>query len=203
MKGWYKENYRHSLAAKGVKTNMFAKKRYNFVLNSLKGNRDTKLKIMNERGKLVSFKHWASSKGLEQGNRDDRRIGDTPDNIAAAGSTIFTSDMTKGMFLPKEIAAIPVPEQVTIPEPFQVPESSLLPMSQAVQSVVPAPLKEEVPMPVEPMAMAAEEQQAQPVEGGSQQMGSALSRPPETGIITTTGVPQWPSTLEDEERATA
>jgi hypothetical protein len=192
---------------------LYSKKRYDFVLNSLKGNRDIGLKILNERGKLVSFKHWAAAKGLETQNREDRRTGDTPDNIAAAGSTIFTSDMTRGMFKPKEIAAVPVPSQIEIPQPF--PE--LLPMSQAVESVIPAsskggayassreevyaPLRKEVPMPSEE-TLTAEEQQAQPVEGGPSEEGvSALSRPSEQ-IVVTSGVPQLPSTLEEEESAT-
>lgn len=72
MKGWYRDTWRHSLAAKGVRTSL--------VANSRKGFRATSDDLVYdpEKGRYVSARHRASALGIRTGNKREQKVGDTP-----------------------------------------------------------------------------------------------------------------------------
>jgi hypothetical protein len=141
--GWRQEAIRHSLAAKGLT------KRYSFVANSLKGNRskpwDPKF-VDPKTGEVKDLKKSLQAKGFETtGGREYRKVGDTPDYV---GGPV--------------IAATQVTELQTLPQAELIP-SQLTNVSGDTMPTVSIPENPEMDL----------EQQAQQVEGGPYDVGSA------------------------------
>jgi hypothetical protein len=196
FKGWYFDSYKHSLAAKGIRTSL--------VANSRKGNRSRPedLRWDPERQKYIDWRKRASALGFETGNKRKTLVGDTPNIVSPV-------NIYKKL---EPFRTFPVPEAPTPLAPISiVPE---VPEQIPLVPEVPAP-EMEIP-PAEALPYAEEEQQAQPVEGRPSLEVSASPRlmeekaaeegvgvekiieTPEGKEIVTSGVPQVPSPLAEE-----
>ena len=138
--GWYRESYRHSLAAKGVKTS----KRLAFVNNAAKGWRSNPndLKIVNEEGMVVDARKSAAARGIETFNkRRDERAPSFPESLDPKPQAVipgapegFGEELTPTAPLPE--SSLPLldaeqqaqqveggpPQEVTAPLPISEPE---------------------------------------------------------------------------------
>jgi hypothetical protein len=171
MKGWYRDNWRHSLAAKGIRTS--------FVANSRKGNysRPEDFRWDPERKKFVDWRKRASALGIETGNKRKTLVGNTPDIISPIN--VYERKL-------EPFRTIPVPE---------IPGANIAPIPElpSPEMEISAP-EMEIP-PAEALPSAEEEQQAQPVEGRPSEEESVPPR-----VLVTSGVPQVPSPLAEEIR---
>lgn len=131
--GWYRERYRHSLAAKGIKTS-----KIRLVNNAAKGWHSTPfdLKIVNEKGKVVDARKSAAARGVETFNkRRDERAPSFPESIDE-----------KPISPTEEFGQELIP---TAPIPETTSNSQLLNAEQQAQQVEGGPLPEvTAPLPI-------------------------------------------------------